>query len=261
MIASSRQLLLLMTFAFWASLLTIPDAAGNECIACHRNPDFFAQYPKLNEYYQEWRDSPHARAEVTCDNCHGGRPRATSASKAHSGVLSMSDTKSTLHFQRQPKTCGRCHSDVREEFVQSKHYAALSGQRAAPTCTTCHPAMSQRPDFRLIVLNACRNCHGEGNSEDLPLVTADAESLFHQLNIVEGLLGWTRIHYESRGWPGDSRSRVADIEARYQKTLNWVHQFHLQETVAETEVILGELREFFETARREFESQADAGGS
>jgi len=247
-----------------AALLIVLIATGfaraNECIACHKKPEFFAQYPKLNDYYREWVESPHAQSGITCDRCHGGNPKASSSRRAHSGVLPMSDTGSKLHYQRQPKTCGRCHSDIRDEFTQSKHFAALTGQRTAPTCTTCHPAMSQRPDYRLIVLNACRNCHGEGNSEGLPVITADAENLFHQLNIVEGLLGWARIHYQSRSWPGDSRVALADIEERYQKTLNWVHQFDLGDTSAETSAILAELTQLFEAARRDFEARTEPDG-
>ena len=120
--------------------------------------------------------------------------------------------------------------------------------------------MSQRPNYKLIVLNACRNCHGEGNSEGLPVITVDAENLFQQLNIVEGLLGWAQIHYQSRSWPGDSRDTVASIEARYQKTLNWVHQFDLVDTSSETSAILAELTQLFEGARRDFEGREESGG-
>ena len=169
----------------------------------------------------------------------------------------MSDRASSLHFSNQPDTCGQCHSDIRSQFVQSKHYDELSGQRAAPTCTTCHPAMSRRPDYRLIVLNACRNCHGPGNSEELPLVTEQAQNLFHQLNVAEGLLGWTRIHYESRAWPEDSREQMRSLDERYQEILERVHQFDLEQTGLATQQMLDELTAVFDEARREFEQRAD----
>lgn len=232
-------------------------AADNQCITCHQDPDFFVEYPKLHEYYQQWLDSPHEQSMVTCDDCHGGNTDATSANDAHSAVLPMSDRASSLHFSNQPDTCGQCHSDIRSQFVQSKHYDELSGQRAAPTCTTCHPAMSRRPDYRLIVLNACRNCHGPGNSEELPLVTEQAQNLFHQLNVAEGLLGWTRIHYESREWPEDSREQMRSLDERYQEILERVHQFDLEQTGLATQQMLDELTAVFDEARREFEQRAD----
>lgn len=229
---------------------------GNSCISCHQQSGFYAQYPKLNEYYQLYLRSPHKQAGVTCDDCHGGNANAESAEEAHVGVFSMSDKRSTVHYQKQPDTCGECHRDKRAQFIQSKHYAALMNQRAAPTCTTCHPAMSSRPEYRVIVLNACRNCHGEGNSENLPLIADKAENVFNQLNIAGGLLGWTKIHYESHGWPGDSRQRVDDLEKHYHTILNRVHQFDLQQTEDSAVAILLELKEIFNAAQREYEKQA-----
>jgi hypothetical protein len=232
-------------------------SAENGCISCHQQSDFYAQYPKLNEYYQQFLKSPHKLAGVTCDDCHGGNARASSAKKAHVGVLPMSDKDSTVHYQKQPETCGQCHADKRRQFIKSKHYAALMDQRAAPTCTTCHPAMSRRPELRKIVLHACRNCHGVGNSENLPLIADQAESVFSQLNIAGGLLGWTRIHYESHGWPLGSRERVSELDARYNMIVNKVHQFDLDETEDVTVEILSELREIFREVQRAHEQQAE----
>ena len=243
---------------FLSSVFSVStQSAENGCISCHQQSDFYAQYPKLHEYYQQYLVSPHNQADVTCDDCHGGNASTNSAQQAHVGVLPMSDNNSTVHYQKQPDTCGQCHRDKRRQFVQSKHYAALMDQRAAPTCTTCHPAMSRRPELRSIVLNACRNCHGEGNSENLPLIADQAESVFNQLNIAGGLLGWTRIHFESHDWPDDSKERVRDLEKRYQTIVNKVHQFNLEQTESETAEILGALREVFDKARRAHEQQSE----
>jgi len=232
-------------------------SAENGCISCHQQSDFYAQYPKLHEYYQQYLESPHKQAGVTCDDCHGGNASANSAQQAHDGVLPMSDDNSTVHYQQQPETCGQCHQDKRRQFVQSKHYAALMDRRAAPTCTTCHPAMSRRPELRNIVLNACRNCHGEGNSENLPLIADQAESVFRQLNIAGGLLGWTRIHFESHEWPDDSKQHVRDLDKRHGEIITRVHQFDLQQTETATIGLLADLRNIFEEARSSQEQQAD----
>ncbi len=245
--------LLLSSLVFSASA----QAAENSCVDCHQQSDFFAQYPKLHKYYQQYLVSPHQQAGVTCDACHGGNAGTDSASKAHVGVLPMNDKRSTLHYQEQPDTCGQCHSDKRAQFVQSKHYAALMDQRAAPTCSTCHPAMSSRPELRSIVLNACRNCHGEGNSEGLPLIADQAEDVFGQLNIAGGLLGWTRIHYESHDWPEGSRKLVQELESTHGEILNLVHQFDLQKTEGAVIDLLGKLREIFDQVRLASEQQAD----
>ncbi len=232
-------------------------SSENGCVSCHQRSEFFAQYPKLHEYYQKYLVSPHNQAGVTCDACHGGNARSNSAKKAHIGVLPMNDTNSTVHYQKQPDTCGRCHTDKREQFVQSRHYAALMDQRAAPTCTTCHPAMSSRPELRSIVLNACRNCHGEGNSGGLPLIADQAERVFGQLNIAGGLLGWTRIHYESHGWPNESKQHVRDLESRHAEIITRVHQFDLGQTETATIGLLADLRNIFDEARSIHEQQSN----
>lgn len=246
----SRILCPSLLAASWLIAATITPAAGNECIACHQSADFYVEYPKLREYYQQWLGSPHQQSGVVCDDCHGGNAEAAIMGDAHAGILPMSDEQSTLHYRRQPETCGHCHGDKRESFIQSKHFKALMDQRASPTCTTCHPAMSRRPELRTIVLNACRNCHGPGNSENLRLIAEQAEKVFQQLNIAGGLLGWTRIHFESHDWPADSRSRVLDLDRRYQTLLNQVHQFELQRTEVATTEFLAELREIFDDAQR-----------
>ncbi len=113
-------ILISLSAAFSAST----QSTENSCIDCHQQSDFYAQYPKLHEYYQQYLVSTHKQAGVTCENCHGGNASADSAMQAHAGVLPMSDKDSTVHYQRQPETCGQCHSDKKSQFVQSKHYVA-----------------------------------------------------------------------------------------------------------------------------------------
>lgn len=246
-----------LALAFGMLLTPAAPRAENQCISCHQNHDFYAQYPKLYQYYRDWVESPHRQAGATCDDCHGGNPNAPSMGEAHVGVLPLSDKRSALHYQKQPETCGRCHEDKRSQFVRSKHYEALSGQRAAPTCTTCHPAMNRRPDYRVMVLNACRNCHGEENSENLPLVSEQASDVFHQLNVARGFLGWANIYYESHGWPDDSAARVRELRERYQTVLDQVHRFDMQQTEIAVTEIQGELRQMFDAAQSRDERQSD----
>jgi hypothetical protein len=170
-------------------------------------------------------------------------------SRAHQGVLPPTEPQSRLYFKNQPKTCGRCHADKLEQFRASRHYAALMEDRAAPTCTTCHPAMSQRPLYRNIVQNACRTCHGEGNEAELPLVAEQAENALHNLNIAKGLLGWSAIHYEALGWPGDSQSEMEVLAADYDRIVSKIHRFDLARTDAESGEIMRRLQRIFNEAK------------
>lgn len=238
-------------------LMPVAFAADDNCDDCHADPGFFTEYRRLYDYYQRWQGSPHQQAGVTCADCHGGDTESPDAVDAHAGVRPMNDTNSLLHKRSQPETCGQCHRANRNQFVRSRHYEVLMNAESAPTCTTCHPAMSSRPELRAIVDNACETCHSPGNAGNLPTVGAQAQQAFRQLNIARGLLGWTRIHFESHSWPDDSRSRVTALETRYENILSEVHAFVLDDTEAATADLMGELRVIFEAARREYEERPD----
>jgi len=89
------------------------------------------------------------------------------------------------------------------------------------------------------------------------LIADQAARVFNQLNIAGGLLGWTKIHYESHGWPLDSRDRVRELDERYNTIVNRVHQFDLEETEEVTVEILGELREIFREVQQAYQQQAE----
>jgi hypothetical protein len=228
----------------------MPGWTQNNCVDCHKSDNFYTRNPKLHRYYQDWIQSQHHLSGVTCDDCHGGVPAAATAELAHSGIFPVSDERSLLHFKNQPETCGACHQDKQTEFKLSKHYQALEGDAdLAPTCTTCHPAMNQRPSYRLIVLNSCNNCHEPGNRQNLPLIVDQAENLLRHLNMTKGLLGWTTLHYESHQWPGDSRVQVARLNRQYSDILSHVHRFDLEQSNESAMSLLDELRTLFDAAR------------
>lgn len=232
--------------------------AQNSCLACHSSSGFFSKNPRLDAYYKQWIGSTHARSGVKCQSCHGGNPAAAEAGAAHEGVLPVSNPGSRLYFRNQPATCGKCHPDKLGQFRRSKHYAALQGDRPAPTCTTCHPAMSNRPSYKLIVLNACRNCHAPGNPAGLPDIADQAERAFHELNVARGFLGWSTVHFEAQGWPGDSRATLAALDADYDGVVNRVHRFDLDKTGTEASDILARLQAVFDEARAQAEQARKA---
>lgn len=225
-------------------------ASENGCIECHSNENFYARYPKLYNYYQDWSQSAHSKNGVTCDECHGGDAEAATAEGAHKGIFPPSNSRSSLHFSKQPETCGACHRDKRAEFEQSKHFRALGTETAAaPTCTTCHPAMNKRPSYRAIVLNACKTCHQEGNRQGLPDIVDQAEDILRQINVAHGMIGWARLHFSSHEWPGSSRESVQSLEERYSDIVDQVHRFNLERSDAATAELLTELREMFDAER------------
>ena len=65
---------------------------------------------------------------AVCTDCHG----------AHE-ILPANDAKSPINKFNVPATCGKCHADVAERFMQSIHGQAIArGNGLAPVCTDCH---------------------------------------------------------------------------------------------------------------------------
>ncbi len=98
------------------------------------------------------RVSPHAGLE--CNNCH--------ADLAGEGFP---------HPEKlAPVDCGSCHSDQQAQYDQSLHgVAAKRGDRAAPSCKTCHGTHNvlrrtdpNSPTSTMGVPRLCGQCHREG---------------------------------------------------------------------------------------------------
>lgn len=103
---------------------------------------------------QRWREG---KETAVCSDCHG----------AHN-LRRHDDPESLVHRGQLANTCGQCHSDVSEEYINSIHGQAVAlGIEDAPTCTDCHdehlinpiadPASKTSAQHRAREL--CGNCH------------------------------------------------------------------------------------------------------
>ena len=90
---------------------------------------------------------------ATCVSCHTAhRP------------LPASDPESTVHLDRIPTTCGKCHNGVQEQFEKSIHSPLVSDtSKPLPVCSGCHTAhtisRTDAPEFVLDVMGTCGHCH------------------------------------------------------------------------------------------------------
>jgi len=133
--------------------------ARNTCIGCH---SLQSGTTEAGHGFAAWKSSPHARAGVTCEACHGGDPAAPDPADAHKGVTASSDPASRVYFTRVPLTCGQCHASELAYFRTSVHYARLQSDGRGPNCVTCHGSMATRiltPDS---ALGTCSACHSAG---------------------------------------------------------------------------------------------------
>ena len=116
------------------------------CRTCH-----FETYTRtLESIHFELLEAGLDQAPV-CTDCHGAH--AIADPHAKQAMISRS--------------CGSCHEEVLEEYVQSVHGSALvrDGATAVPGCTDCHTAHSiadaRSAGFHLASAQICIDCHGD----------------------------------------------------------------------------------------------------
>lgn len=257
MIATHRLFYAFSVLVLMAMLLALAgQVSANGCIGCHKDPIFRVHNHKLYTYYQDWLSSPHNDAGITCNECHGGNPKASDKQAAHQGVLNPSNPGSTVFFKNQSKTCGKCHEKVALQFTKSKHYSAVNRFDAAPNCTTCHRAMNKKPYYHSIVNNTCRTCHLR---QDENSVSERAEEILRRLNISKGYMGWASLYYDSRGWPEESKQRLDSYQNQYHDILAKGHSFDLLDSDRTSAVLLSDLKELFEEAWEECHQKKECG--
>ena len=152
-----------------------PDGGGkNSCDDCHS-----AVNDKQAAIAADWTSSAHAKAGVTCADCHGGDPSSdqiTVAMAADNGFVGAPDRLSTVGL------CGSCHADPTRMKASglptdqySKYWSSVHGQQlltAADTrvaiCTDCHGSHDIKqisdPTSPVYVLNVpqlCSSCHSD----------------------------------------------------------------------------------------------------
>ncbi len=224
----------------------VQPAADDACVECHQNPKFRVQNKKLYDYYNDWMESTHRKAGVSCADCHGGDRHAESVEQAHDGGFLPSNPSSNIYFKNLPQTCGKCHQDVYREFTRSKHYRALINEQNAPHCATCHGSINSRVYYTSIVEPTCKSCHNKENKR-LPDVANHAEEILQRLNISKAYMGWSDYYYRTKNWPG----KMDELVAQYQHIADSWHRFKLDETDRDSAELYVRLKTVFDEAWRE----------
>jgi predicted CXXCH cytochrome family protein len=166
-----------MRFALVAIALaaTVHAAPGaDSCVTCHRDlPE------PLNAPVEGMKTDIHAKAGLSCADCHGGDP-------ADDALTAMDERKGFVGKpapDRIPALCGRCHADEATmrrfnphlptdqlaNYRTSVHGRRLGeGDTKVATCVSCHgvhgilPASDARsPVHRANVAQTCAHCHAD----------------------------------------------------------------------------------------------------
>lgn len=139
-------------------LIAIPAAAqDSRCASCHyANPSAPRQ-----DHLLAWDNSPHDRANVGCEKCHGGDATTFERAQAHRGILNSRNAQSKVSERNLPATCGACHTGPFVAFQSSRHYQLLQGgDSRGPVCSTCHGSVDGHLLSAKAVASRCDTCHG-----------------------------------------------------------------------------------------------------
>ncbi len=137
----------------WVIALPLWSEVKNTCVECHQQ----AEEEELRVPVEQWKTSIHYKGGISCSDCHGGDP------KQEDEDLAMSEETGFVGVPEDteiPDFCGKCHSAVRDNYMQSAHAEALLADEDGPTCVTCHTAHEQqRASLDLINEDLCGTCH------------------------------------------------------------------------------------------------------
>lgn len=106
------------------------------CLSCHLdNPDVRNRMVPSTGFISSYENSVHGQAmkngneaAATCSDCHGSHE-----------MKKGSNPDSKVAKKNIAATCGRCHTDIKDQYDGSIHGKALvNGVLASATCTDCH---------------------------------------------------------------------------------------------------------------------------
>jgi hypothetical protein len=133
------------------------------CVRCHLTAG-----RELTVPVRDFARSVHDRAQLSCNDCHGGNTKEDST--AHEPEHHFIGTKLSAHIA----ACSACHTRQAEGFQKGKHYWDLSKRinRDYPVCIDCHGNHDiGKPPEAFSMTNVCTDCHKQF-ARDLPRAAA-----------------------------------------------------------------------------------------
>lgn len=240
-----------LVLALAVLVLASPAAAQvSRCADCHIAN---VESPAVNwsafavRHLSDWDHSPHERAGVGCEKCHGGNAATFERFQAHQGMLNARNPASPVNPANLPQTCGTCHTGPFVAFQKSHHFELLrAGDRTVPTCSTCHGEVGARLLSPRGLQNTCNRCHGPGSAQPRPDRAADAGILMSGVRDVRATLSEARSLIR----------RVKDPERRIALESQWrqAEVPLIEAAQAGHEFVFTNVRERLDTARERTEA-------
>ena len=140
------------------------DNIPTTCGRCHGQKFLMESNGVSGQPFISYQQSVHGLAiekgskkAAVCTDCHGDHE-----------ILPANDAKSPIYKFNVPSTCGKCHGEVEQTFVESIHGQAIArGNGLAPVCTDCHGIHSIKAHIdpnssvseQNIARTTCARCH------------------------------------------------------------------------------------------------------
>ncbi len=208
---------------FCLSLFCSYAFAVDTCIDCHQDDKFRVQNKRLFDYYNDWKDSVHNLAGVSCSDCHGGNPLKSDKIAAHKDNFSSLSHMDSTVYRKIPDMCGKCHESELSNFRQSKHYKSLFDKGTGPHCVTCHGSMNVEVYYTSVIVRTCQSCHNE-YTENMPEVAGEADKVLHRINVSRAFKNWSSLHYSEK-----EPEKVREINDLYQDVAESWHTFNFEQ--------------------------------
>jgi nitrate/TMAO reductase-like tetraheme cytochrome c subunit len=159
---------------FMLSPWAIAKGEISACIQCHTSD---SMAPGIHELVRDWRESWHARNNVSCHDCHGGAPEDASMSMSHTRGFKGSPDRASV-----PEFCGTCHIAILDNYLKSGHGITMHEGAEGPNCITCHGShYIQQASMDIINEELCSQCHTYERAKEMKQALFLVES---KLNII-----------------------------------------------------------------------------
>jgi len=134
------------------------------CGKCHGQKFLMESNGQDAQSFISYQSSVHGLATekgstkaAVCTDCHGSHE-----------ILPANESKSPIYKFNVPQTCGKCHTEVTNTFMQSIHGQGIAkGNGLAPVCTDCHGIHSIKAHIdpnssvsdQNLARTTCAKCH------------------------------------------------------------------------------------------------------
>jgi hypothetical protein len=170
---------------FMLSPWSIAKGETSACIQCHTSDDMG---PEMHEITRQWKESWHAKNNISCHDCHGGAPEDASMSMMHQRGFKGSPKNIDI-----PQFCGTCHIAILDNYLKSGHGKTFCDAAEGPSCVTCHGSHNvQQASMDIINEQLCSQCHTYDRAKEMKqalfIVESKLNSIDNNLNRLK-LLG------------------------------------------------------------------------